>query len=58
VLVVLALHLFNNAGSVSAYTIGLGLSAVASSGAAPVGLAFIGLKVGGADCVVNGILWP
>jgi hypothetical protein len=25
---------------------------------APVGLGFVGIKVAGADCVANGILWP
>jgi hypothetical protein len=40
------------------YTIGFPLSAVAPSGAAPVGLGFVGLNAAGADCVVNGILWP
>jgi hypothetical protein len=42
----------------SLYTIGFPLSAVATSGAAPPGLAFVGLQVAGADCVVNGVLWP
>jgi hypothetical protein len=42
----------------SLYTIGFPLSAVAPSGAAPAGLAFAGLGVLGADCVVNGVLWP
>lgn len=50
--------LFNVSNSVSAYTIGFPLSAVAPSGAAPLGLAFVGLQVADADCVVNGILWP
>jgi hypothetical protein len=40
------------------YTIGFPLAAVAPSGAAPLGLAFAGIQVAGADCVVNGILWP
>jgi hypothetical protein len=39
------------------YTIGFPLAAVAPSGAAPLGLAFAGIQVAGADCVVNGILW-
>jgi hypothetical protein len=41
-----------------AYSIGFPLSAVAPSGAAPVGLAFVGIQVAGADCVVNGHLTP
>ena len=49
---------FNASDSVSAYTIGFPLTAVAPSGPAPVGLAFVGLNVAGAACVVNGILWP
>jgi hypothetical protein len=44
--------------SASHYTIGFPLSAVAPSGAAPVGLGFVGLNVLGSDCVINGILWP
>jgi hypothetical protein len=40
------------------YTIAFPLSAVAPSGAAPTGIAFAGLQVAGADCVVNGVLWP
>jgi hypothetical protein len=40
------------------YTIGFPLAAVAPSGAAPLGLAFAGIQVAGADCVVNGTLWP
>lgn len=39
------------------YAIGFPLSAVAPSGAAPVGLAFVGIHVAAADCVVNGIRW-
>jgi hypothetical protein len=34
------------------------LGAVAPSGAAPLGQGFAGINVAGADCVVNGILWP
>jgi hypothetical protein len=49
---------FDNASSQPAYGIGLPFSAIAPSGAAPVGLAFVGLHVGGAKCLVNGILWP
>jgi hypothetical protein len=49
---------FDNASPTPVYTIGFPLSAVAPSGAAPVGLGFVGIKVAGADCVVNGILWP
>jgi hypothetical protein len=49
---------FDNASATPVYTIGFPLSAVAPSGAAPVGLGFVGLKVAGADCVVNGTLWP
>ncbi len=50
--------LANTSQSGQFYTIGFPLSAVAPSGAAPTGLAFVGLNVLGADCVVNGILWP
>ncbi len=50
--------LFNQTLATSAYTIGFPLSAVAPSGPAPVGIGFVGLNVGGADCVVNGVLWP
>jgi hypothetical protein len=50
--------LFNASDSASHYTIAFPLSAVAPSGAAPVGLAFVGLNVLDADCAVNGILWP
>ena len=49
---------FDNPSATPVYAIGLPLSAVAPSGAAPVGLAFVGIKVAGADCVVNGVLWP
>jgi hypothetical protein len=49
---------FDNASATPVYTIGFPLSAVAPSGAAPLGLAFAGIQVAGADCVVNGILWP
>ncbi len=49
---------FDNSSSTPGYTIGFPLSAVAPSGAAPVGLGFVGLKVAGTDCAVNGILWP
>jgi hypothetical protein len=37
---------------------GFTLGAVAPSGAAPLGQGFAGVNVAGADCVVNGILWP
>jgi hypothetical protein len=37
---------------------GFPLGAVAPSGAAPLGQGFAGLNLAGADCVVNGILWP
>ncbi len=40
------------------YTIAFPLSAIAPSGAAPTGIAFVGVQVAGADCVVNGVLWP
>ncbi|HEX2414520.1 MAG TPA: hypothetical protein VHJ37_04820 [Thermoleophilaceae bacterium] len=49
---------FDQSLATPVYTIGFPLSAVAPSGAAPVGLGFVGLNVLGADCVVNGILWP
>jgi hypothetical protein len=49
---------FDNASPTPVYTIGFPLLALAPSGPAPVGLGFVGLKVGGADCAVNGILWP
>ena len=49
---------FDDATTGPIYTIGFPLSAVAPSGAAPAGLAFVGLQVAGADCVVNGVLWP
>jgi hypothetical protein len=49
---------FDNAATGPLYSIGVALSAVAPSGAAPTGIAFIGLQVAGADCVVNGVLWP
>jgi hypothetical protein len=49
---------FDNATSGPIYAIGFPLSAVAPSGAAPTGIAFVGLQVAGADCVVNGVLWP
>ena len=48
----------SNPSATPVYAIGLPLSAVAPSGAAPVGLGFVGIKVAGADCVANGILWP
>lgn len=50
--------LFDQTLATPAYTIGFPLSAVAPSGAAPMGLGFVGLNVAGADCVVNGVLWP
>ena len=49
---------FNSVSSGSVYTIGFPFSAVGPSGAAPAGIAFVGIKVGGADCLVNGIIWP
>jgi hypothetical protein len=49
---------FDNATTGPVYSIAFPLSAVAPSGAAPTGLAFIGIQVAGADCVVNGVLWP
>jgi len=49
---------FNQTGSTAVYAIGFPLSAVAPSGAAPVGIGFVGMGVLGADCVVNGVLWP
>ena len=49
--------MFNASTTGSVYAIGFPLSAVAPSGAAPTGLAFVGLQVAGADCVVNGVLW-
>ena len=49
---------FNNASSSPVYTIGFPFSAVGPGGAAPAGIAFVGIKIGGADCVVNGIIWP
>ena len=48
---------FDNAAPGPIYTIAFPLSAVAPSGAGPTGLAFAGLHVAGADCVVNGVLW-
>ncbi len=51
-------NLCNASDSGSNYSIGFPLSAVAPSGAAPVGLGFVGLNVLGADCVVKSILWP
>lgn len=49
---------FNSVSSGSVYTIGFPFSAVGPSGAAPAGIAFVGIKIGGADCLVNGIIWP
>ena len=49
---------FDQADSASHYTIGFPLSALAPSGAAPLGLGFVGLNAAGSDCLVNGILWP
>jgi hypothetical protein len=40
------------------YTIAFPLSAIAPGGAAPTGIAFAGIGVLGADCVINGVLWP
>jgi hypothetical protein len=48
---------FDASDSNPVYTIGFPLSAVAPNGATPTGLAFVGLHVAGADCVINGILW-
>ena len=48
---------FDNAAPGPIYTIAFPLSAVAPSGAGPTGIAFAGLQVAGADCVVNGVLW-
>jgi hypothetical protein len=48
---------FDRAAPGPIYTIAFPLSAVAPSGAGPTGLAFAGLQVAGADCVVNGVLW-
>jgi len=50
--------LFNNASSSPVYSIGFPLSAVAPSGAVPVGISFGGIKVAGSDCVVNGFVLP
>ena len=45
-------------GPAPAYSIAFPLSVVSASGAGPAGIAFVGLNVAGAACVVNGILWP
>jgi hypothetical protein len=50
--------LFDQPSATPVYTIAFPLSAIAPSGAAPTGITFAGLQVLGADCVVNGILWP
>jgi hypothetical protein len=50
--------LFDQALPGPAYAIGFPLSAVAPSGTAPVGLAFVGIQIAGADCLVNGHLTP
>lgn len=52
------LTVFDQAINTPIYTIAFPLTAVAPSGAAPTGLAFAGIQVAGADCVVNGVLWP
>ena len=49
---------FQQSGNQPFYGIGFPLSAAAPSGANPVGLAFVGTGVAGADCVVSGIVWP
>jgi hypothetical protein len=49
---------FDQSAAGPLYTIGFPLSAIAPSGAAPVGLAFIGIQVAGADCVANGMFTP
>lgn len=49
---------FTTTSAQPGYTIGFPLSAVAPSGAAPTGLAFVGVRVGGSDCLVNGVYWP
>jgi hypothetical protein len=49
---------FANSAAGPAYSIAFPLSALAPSGAAPVGLAFAGIGVLGTDCVIDGVLWP
>jgi hypothetical protein len=49
---------FDQAAPGPLYTIGFPLSAIAPSGAAPVGLAFVGIQVAGADCLANGMFTP
>jgi hypothetical protein len=49
---------FDQASPAPVYTIGFPLSAVGPTGASPAGLAFVGIQVAGADCVVNGHLTP
>ena len=49
---------FEQSSPAPVYGIGFPLSAVAPRGTAPVGLAFVGIGVAGADCTVNGIVWP
>jgi hypothetical protein len=48
---------FSALDSLSAYTLGFPLSAVAPSAAATIGIGFVGLNVAGANCVVNAVLW-
>ena len=50
--------MFDGSSSTPGYQIAFPLSASAPSGAAPVGLAFVGINVGTDDCLVNGMMLP
>ena len=50
--------MFDGSSSTPGYQIAFPLSASAPSGAAPVGLAFVGINVGTTDCLVNGMMLP
>ena len=50
--------IFDTSQSTPVYTIAFPFSAVGSGGTVPQGISFAGLKVAGADCVVNGFLLP
>ena len=53
----LASHASTTSATGPSYTIG-SRSAPSRRAGGPTGMAFVGLQVAGADCVVNGVLWP
>lgn len=50
--------MFDGSSTEPAYQIAFPLSATAPSGAAPAGLAFVGINAGTDDCLVNGLMMP